>query len=147
MGHRGCSRSMFLKCAADGVNESHFKSHTEPVLTADKNYRIVRAENSASRRSNLIIGLVLVIMFLLISSWNSMIEPMVLYTLFNEQLEKLLVKELHVESADLLINYIGCRYYKYLIVYFTKHFTLFSREFFYFIQYFKSFLTNLWMML
>ena len=43
-------------------------------------------------------------MFLLISGWNSMIEPMVLYTLFNEQLEKLLVKELHVENADLLIN-------------------------------------------
>ena len=85
-------------------HENHFKSHTEPVLTADKNYRIVRAENSASRRSNLIIGLVLVIMFLLISGWNSMIEPMVLYTLFNEQLEKLLVKELHVENADLLIN-------------------------------------------
>ena len=70
---------MFLKCAADGVFESHFKSHTESVLTADKNYRIVREEDSASRKSRLMIGLVLVIMFLLISGWNSMIDPMVLY--------------------------------------------------------------------
>ena len=79
MGHRGYSRSMFLECAADGVFESHFKSHTEPVLTADKNYRIVREEDSVSLKSRLMIGLVLVIMFLLISGWNSMIEPMVLH--------------------------------------------------------------------
>ena len=58
---------------------SHFKSHTEPVVTADKNYRIVRDEDSASLKSSLMIGLVLVFMFLLISGWNSMIEPMVLY--------------------------------------------------------------------
>ena len=44
-----------------------------------KNYRIVREEDSVSRKSSLMIGLVLVIMFLLISGWNSMIEPMVLY--------------------------------------------------------------------
>ena len=79
MGQLGYSRSMFLECAADGVFESHFKSHTEPVLTADKNYRIVREEDSVSRKSSLMIGLVLVIMFLLISGWNSMIDPMVLY--------------------------------------------------------------------
>ena len=36
MGHRWCVGSMFLECAADGVFESHFKSHTKPVLTADK---------------------------------------------------------------------------------------------------------------
>ena len=59
--------------------ESHFKSHAESVITADKNYRIVREDNSASLKSSLIIGLVLIIMFLLISGWNSMIEPMVLY--------------------------------------------------------------------
>ena len=41
MGQRGYSRSMFLECAADGVFESYFKSHTEPVLTAKKNYRII----------------------------------------------------------------------------------------------------------
>ena len=70
---------MFLECAADGVFESHFKSHTEPVLTADKNYRIVREEDSVNRKSRLMIGLVLVIMFLIISGWNSMIEPMVLH--------------------------------------------------------------------
>ena len=59
--------------------ESHFKSHTEPVLTADKNYRIVREEDSVSRKSSLMIGLVLIIMFLMISGWKSMIKPMVLY--------------------------------------------------------------------
>ena len=44
-----------------------------------KNYRIVREEDSASLKSSLMIGLVLVIMFLLISGWNSMIDTMVLY--------------------------------------------------------------------
>ena len=49
-------------------DESHISSesfklaHTEPILIAEKNYRIVRDEDSASRKSNLMIGLVLVIM-------------------------------------------------------------------------------------
>ena len=59
-------------------SESFKLAHTEPVLTADKSYRIVREDDSASLKSSLMIGLVLVIMFLLISGWNSMIEPMVL---------------------------------------------------------------------
>ena len=59
--------------------ESFKLAHTEPVLVADKNYRIVRDEDSASRKSSLTIGLVLVIMFLVISGWNSMIQPMVLH--------------------------------------------------------------------
>ena len=69
----------------DGSNyapESFKLAHTEPALTADKDppfYSIVREEDSASRKSSLMIGLVLVIMFLLISGWNSMIDPMVLY--------------------------------------------------------------------
>ena len=50
--------------------ESFKLAHTEPVLTADKNYRIVKEEDSASLKSRLMIGLVLVIMFLLISGWN-----------------------------------------------------------------------------
>ena len=58
--------------------ESFKLAHTKLVLTADKNYRIVREEDSVSRKSSLMIGLVLVVMFLLISGWNSMIEPMVL---------------------------------------------------------------------
>ncbi len=56
--------------------ESFKLAHTEPVLTADYYYRIVREEDSVSRKSSLMIGLVLVIMFMLISGWNSMIEPM-----------------------------------------------------------------------
>ena len=59
--------------------ESFKLAHTKPVLTADKNYRIVREEDSVSRKSSLMIGLVLVIMFLMISGWKSMIKPMVLY--------------------------------------------------------------------
>ena len=79
MGHIGCAGSMSLECTADGVFASHFKSHTEPVLTADKNWRIARDEDSASLKSSLMIGLVLVIMFLLISGWNSMMQAMVLH--------------------------------------------------------------------
>ena len=44
-----------------------------------KNYRIIRDEDSASLKSSLMIVLVLVIMFLLKSGWNSMLEPMVLH--------------------------------------------------------------------
>ena len=44
-----------------------------------KNYRIVREDDSVSIKSSLMIVLVLVFMFLMISGWNSMIEPMVLY--------------------------------------------------------------------
>ena len=58
--------------------ESHSKIHTEPVLSADKN-RIVSEEDSMSRKSSLMIGLVLVFMFLLVSGWNAIIEPIVLY--------------------------------------------------------------------
>ena len=50
-----------------------------PVLTAGKNRRIAREEDSAILKSSPMIGLVLVFMFLLISGWNSMIEPMVLH--------------------------------------------------------------------
>ena len=64
--------------------ESHFKSHIEPVLTADKNYRIVRDGDSESRKSSLMIGLVLVIMFLVISGWNFMIQPAVLHDSFTK---------------------------------------------------------------
>ena len=35
--------------------ESFKLAHKEPVLTADKNYRIVREEDSVSRKSSLMI--------------------------------------------------------------------------------------------
>ena len=60
-------------------SESFKLAYTEPVLVADKNYRIAREDDSVSLKSSLMIVLVLVFMFLLISGWNSMIEPMVLY--------------------------------------------------------------------
>ena len=59
-------------------SESFKLAHTQPVLTADWNYRIVREGFSQPKYGNLMIVLVLVIMFLLISEWNSMIEPMAL---------------------------------------------------------------------
>ena len=43
-------------------SESFKLAHTEPVLTAEKNYRIVREEDPVSRKSRLMIGLVLVFM-------------------------------------------------------------------------------------
>ena len=49
----------------DGSNissESFKLAHTQPVLTADKNYRIFRDDDSASRKPSLMIDLVLVIM-------------------------------------------------------------------------------------
>ena len=60
-------------------SESFKLAHTEPVLTAETTYRIAREDDSQAKYSNLVIGLVLVFMFLLISGWNSMIEPMVLH--------------------------------------------------------------------
>ena len=36
--------------------ESFKLAHTKPVLVADKNYRIVREEDSASLKSSLMIG-------------------------------------------------------------------------------------------
>ena len=65
-------------------SESFKLAHTEPVLTADKNYRIVREEDSLNIKSSLMIGLVLAILFLLMSGWSSMIEPMVLYGYSNQ---------------------------------------------------------------
>lgn len=55
---------------------SHFKSHTEPVLTADKNYRIVREDDSQAKYGRLMMYFGLVVMFMLISGWDSMIQPM-----------------------------------------------------------------------
>ena len=52
----------------NNISSESFKlAHTEPVLTADKNYRIVREDKPASRKSSLMIGLVLVFMFVLLS--------------------------------------------------------------------------------
>ena len=75
----GYTCSFVMDHAADGVFESHFKSQTATFLRADRNQRIVREEDSVNRKSRLMIGLVLVIMSLIISSWNSMIEPIVLH--------------------------------------------------------------------
>ena len=71
-------RQLYLLGFDETQLECYLMSHTEPVLTAD-NYRIVREEYSASLKSRLMIGLMLVIMFLLISGWNSRLEPMVLH--------------------------------------------------------------------
>ena len=54
------------------------KSHTEPVLTANVNYRIVREGVSQAKYRSLMIYFGLVVMFIVLSGWNSMIEPMTL---------------------------------------------------------------------
>ena len=69
---------MFLEYTAEGVFESHFKSHTEPVLTANVNYRIVREGVSQAKYRSLMIYFGLVVMFIVLSGWNRMIEPMTL---------------------------------------------------------------------
>ena len=60
-------------------SESFKLAHTEPVLVADKNYRIVREDDSQAKYGRLMMYFGLVVMFMLISGWNSMIEPMVLH--------------------------------------------------------------------
>jgi hypothetical protein len=56
--------------------ESFKLAHTEPVLVADKNYRIVREEDSQAKYGRLMMYFGLVVMFMLISGWDSMIQPM-----------------------------------------------------------------------
>ena len=58
--------------------ESHFKPDTEHLLVGDKNYRIVKEQDSQAKYGRLMMYFGLVVMFMLISGWNSMIEPMVL---------------------------------------------------------------------
>jgi|TARA_Y100000114_G_C11742458_1_gene319723 hypothetical protein len=56
--------------------ESFKLAHTEPVLVADKNYRIVREDDSQAKYGRLMMYFGLVVMFMLISGWDSMIQPM-----------------------------------------------------------------------
>ena len=60
-------------------SESFKLAHTQPVLVAYKNYRIVREDDSQAKYGRLMMYLGLVVMFMLISGWSSMIEPMVLH--------------------------------------------------------------------
>ena len=56
--------------------ESFKLAHTEPVLVADRNYRIVREDDSQAKYGRLMMYFGLVVMFMLISGWDSMIQPM-----------------------------------------------------------------------
>ena len=56
--------------------ESFKLAHTKPVLVADKNYRIVREDDSQAKYGRLMMYFGLVVMFMLISGWDSMIQPM-----------------------------------------------------------------------
>ena len=60
-------------------SESFKLAHTQPVLVADINYRIVREDDSQAKYGRLMMYFGLVVMFMLISGWSSMIEPMVLH--------------------------------------------------------------------
>ena len=59
-------------------SESFKLAHTEPVLTADKKHRIVREGVSQPKYGRLMMYFGLVVMFIVLSGWNSMIEPMTL---------------------------------------------------------------------
>ena len=56
--------------------ESFKLAHTEPVLVADRNYRIVREDDSQAKYGRLMMYFGLIVMFMLISGWDSMIQPM-----------------------------------------------------------------------
>ncbi len=58
--------------------ESVKSAHTEPVLVADKSIRIIKEHHSKSFKTKLIIGLMFILMFVVLSGWNSMITPMVM---------------------------------------------------------------------
>ena len=57
-------------------SESFKLAHTEPVLTADKENRIAREKGSQAKYGRLMMYFGLVVMFMLISGWDSMIQPM-----------------------------------------------------------------------
>ena len=56
--------------------ESVKSARTEPVLVGDKNYRIVREDDSQAKYGRLMMYFGIVVMFILISGWDSMIQPM-----------------------------------------------------------------------
>ena len=58
--------------------ESVKSAHTEPVLVADKSIRIIKEHHSKSFKTKLIIGLMFILLFVVLSGWNSMITPMVM---------------------------------------------------------------------
>ena len=58
--------------------ESVKSAHTEPVLVADKSIRIIKEHHSKSFKIKLIVGLMFILMFVVLSGWNSMITPMVM---------------------------------------------------------------------
>ena len=57
-------------------SESFKLAHTQPVLIADTTYRIVREDDSQAKYGMLMMYFGLVVMFMLISGWDSMIQPM-----------------------------------------------------------------------
>ena len=59
--------------------ESDFMTQSKPLLKVDKTCRIIREEQPSRYRRRLIVYLVLVISFLVISGWHSMIQPQVLH--------------------------------------------------------------------
>ena len=60
------------------ILENDFKRPTKTILSANKNWRIVKEKTSASGTSIVTIGFLLSMLFLIASGWYSMIQPMVL---------------------------------------------------------------------
>ena len=59
--------------------ESVKSAYTEPVLVADKSNRIIKEHHSKSYKTKLMLGLMIVLMFVVLSGWNSMITAMVVH--------------------------------------------------------------------
>ena len=60
------------------AHESVKSVHMEHVLVADKSIRIIKEHHSKNVKTKLMIGFMFVLMFIVLSGWNSMITPMVI---------------------------------------------------------------------
>ena len=59
--------------------ESVKSAYTEPVLVADKSNRIIKNITQRAIKQSLSLGLMFILMFVVLSGWNSMITPMVMH--------------------------------------------------------------------
>ena len=59
--------------------QSNFKTRKKPMLLVNNNCRIAKEEEIRGHRNGFMLCLLLVFTFLIISGWDSMIQPQVLH--------------------------------------------------------------------
>ena len=59
--------------------ESNFKTRKKPMLLVNKNCRIAKEQEIRGNKNGFMLCLFLVFTFLIISGWDSMIQPQVLH--------------------------------------------------------------------